>query len=204
MNTKCPQCGSPYNVTEAHIGRKFKCKNCSAALVVTENGVEFQSAAAAPAAPKGAFDFDAGGGADRDRDRDEEKPRRPARAAARRDDGDDYQDDRPERLARRGGVSRGGGGMGDFLAFRKMVIPLVIQIIFWFLVGVVILGGLGFAVMSVVSGKTEQMLMGVAILVFGVPVYILLIRMYCELVIVIFRINDTLTDIKNALERQSH
>ena len=34
------------------------------------------------------------------------------------------------------------------------------------------------------------------------PFYVFLIRIYCELLIVIFRMNDTLTDIKNAVERQ--
>ena len=43
-----------------------------------------------------------------------------------------------------------------------------------------------------------------AVVVIGVPLYVLLIRMYCEVLIVIFRMNDTLTDIRNILERRNN
>jgi hypothetical protein len=112
------------------------------------------------------------------------------------------EDERYEETQDRAARSAERGGLGDFLAFRKMIVPVVIQVIFWFLVAIVLLGGLAFAAISIMSGRTEQMLMGIAGLVIGVPFYILLVRMYCEVLIVLFRMNDTLSDIKTVLERQ--
>lgn len=49
MNNTCPSCGAVYNVASKDIGRRIKCKKCSAALVVTEAGLEEEGATAAPA-----------------------------------------------------------------------------------------------------------------------------------------------------------
>ena len=73
--------------------------------------------------------------------------------------------------------------MGDFLAFRRMVTPVLIQVIFWIgILGVVIYG------FQTVGG-----LESILIIVVGA----LLVRVWCELLILAFRINETLTDIKN-------
>ncbi len=109
---------------------------------------------------------------------------------------DDDDDQRPGRSYSR--RSRG-GGLGDYLAFRKMIVPVVIQVIFWLLSGLVVLGGVGFLIFEL-SQKNGNPAAGFAMLFIGVPFYVFLIRMYCELLIVIFRMNDTLTDIKNAVE----
>jgi uncharacterized protein DUF4282 len=104
-------------------------------------------------------------------------------------------------VARRRGraaAHRSGGGLGDYLSFRKMVIPIIIQIIFWTLVTVVTIGGVAAGVIAL-TGRGEQKILGALMIVVGIPLSILLIRMYCELIIVVFRINDTLTDIKNIL-----
>jgi len=88
--------------------------------------------------------------------------------------------------------------MKDFLAFRRMITPLVIQIIFWLgLIGCV-LGGIGSIIMSVVSGGGGSniiigILMGLGMMVIG-PV---VVRIYCEVLILFFRMNETLTDIRN-------
>jgi hypothetical protein len=81
-----------------------------------------------------------------------------------------------------------------------MIVPLIIQIIFWFLVIVVSLAGV-FAGITIMNKRGDE-LTGIAVIVLGIPLYILVVRMYCELLIVIFRINDTLTDIKNLLGRK--
>ncbi len=39
MNSNCPTCGALYNVAAKDIGRRLKCKKCSAALTVTEAGL---------------------------------------------------------------------------------------------------------------------------------------------------------------------
>ena len=76
--------------------------------------------------------------------------------------------------------------MNDYLTFKKMITPILIQVLFW--VGVVgcILSGL-FAMFS------GQFLYGLLIILVG-PIFV---RLYCELIIVIFSINDSLTQIKN-------
>jgi uncharacterized membrane protein len=88
------------------------------------------------------------------------------------------------------GVFSGGDAMSDFLAFRKMITTLIIRIIFWLGVIAAVIAGLG----MLVDGRSG----GLALLILG-P---LAVRIYCELLIVIFRINETLTEIKNLLEKR--
>ncbi|HEY2908899.1 MAG TPA: DUF4282 domain-containing protein [Gemmataceae bacterium] len=207
MNTSCPECDATYNITEAHVGRKLTCKNCSTRLIVTERGLERKNAAAASAPPPASeFAFE-GGGEDRphsrgrDRDDDDESPRRPRKSRGRRDDHDDDNDgDRGRSRGRR--PDTGPRPMKDYLAFRKMIVPLIIQVIFWFFTAVILIGAVGYLIMSLASGVTAAILTGLAVLIVGAPLYILLIRIYCEVLIVIFRMNDTLTDIKAVLEKQ--
>ena len=75
--------------------------------------------------------------------------------------------------------------MNDYLTFKKMITPIIIQVLFW--VGVVgcILAG--------IFMFSQSFLNGLLIILVG-PVFV---RLYCELIIVIFSINDTLTEIKN-------
>ena len=73
--------------------------------------------------------------------------------------------------------------MNDFLAFRKMITPVIIQILFWIgVVGCVISG-----LVAIASGQVG----GVIILLLG-PVFV---RIYCELLIVVFRMFDALQEI---------
>jgi Domain of unknown function (DUF4282) len=192
MNQQCPKCGTTYGVTPAHVGRTFTCKNCSTSVAVTPAGLVLASAAPSPSPPPppaaaGTFDF-GGGGRGRGMSLDD-------------DDDDDRDDDRRKPSRGRAVRSGSGGGFGDFLAFRKMVIPIIIQIIFWIAVILVTIGSLAFGVMNM-GGRGQQQ-QTLAIVAFAsIPLSILLIRVYCELIIVVFRINDTLTDIKNILARR--
>lgn len=77
----------------------------------------------------------------------------------------------------------------EFLTFRRMVTPVVIQVIFWLGIAGVITTGL----VAIGTNATE----GVAMIVFG-P---LVIRIYCELLIVFFRINDHLNEIRENTRR---
>jgi hypothetical protein len=86
--------------------------------------------------------------------------------------------------------------MEDFLKFRKMITPVIIQILFWVGVGASVIGALGMMVVGVTSdGQGIMVLVGLVMLVLG-PV---LVRIYCELLILFFRMNETLTEIKNGL-----
>ena len=85
--------------------------------------------------------------------------------------------------------------MRDFLAFRTMVTPVIIQIIFWVGVAACIIFGL-FAIFTSIPGITiKGRLLGLLVLVLG-P---LVVRVYCEILIIFFRINETLTEIKHAM-----
>ncbi len=84
----------------------------------------------------------------------------------------------------------------DFLTFRKMLTPMIIQVIFWIGVAVCVIGG----IITIVTGADRRyggttVLYGLLSILLG-P---LVVRIYCELLIVIFRINETLTDIKNKM-----
>ncbi len=88
--------------------------------------------------------------------------------------------------------------MKDFWAFRTMVTPVIIQILFW--VGVVLCLIIG-AIM-VIYGATHFQVGQGAYLWKGVLLFVLGplgVRVYCEILIVFFRINETLTEIKHAL-----
>lgn len=90
--------------------------------------------------------------------------------------------------------------MKDFLAFRTMLTPILIQIIFWVGAGICIAIGLVYFVSGFTAqyGGSPNILKGLAILILG-P---LTVRIYCEILIIIFRINETLTEIKHALEER--
>lgn len=94
----------------------------------------------------------------------------------------------------------------DFLSFRRMITPLIIKVLFWIGVAISTLGGLIVLVSGIVGGIGEDSIgavlgglcLGPVIIVLG----ILASRIYAELLILAFQINDTLTDIKDLLQRQ--
>jgi hypothetical protein len=83
--------------------------------------------------------------------------------------------------------------MDDYLTFRKMITPIIIQVVFW--IGAVLIALI--ALWQIFSGATANygggslVLKGLVFLLLG-PLFW---RIFCELLIVIFRINDTLTEI---------
>ena len=77
--------------------------------------------------------------------------------------------------------------MNDFLSFRKMITPVFIQVIFWIAV-----------VMCVISALMAMAQGGVAIIA-GLLFLIIgpfMARIYCELLIIAFRIYDELVAIR--------
>jgi len=87
--------------------------------------------------------------------------------------------------------------MNDFLAFRKMITPMVIQVLFWIGAVSVVIGALVMLVGGIVKGGVGMALGGLLYLFLG-P---LMVRIYCEVVIVLFRILDALGEIKKNTER---
>jgi hypothetical protein len=133
-----------------------------------------------------------------------ERPAREERAAG----GLDF-DDRPspgeERTSRRRPRESSGessGGFKDLLMFRRMIAPTIIMVVFWMSVIGVCLGGLGALVAGMVFiGGPMGIIGGLVGLIIGVPLSLLVIRLYAELAILLFRMNETLTDIKNLLDK---
>src|SRR5262249_11116777 len=114
--------------------------------------------------------------------------------AKKYDDDDDFDDrdddyEPPRRSSRR---TESGSGVADFLTFRSMLVPIIIQVLFWLGVVIFVIGGI------VQATQMRDPAIGIAMVVLGPFIW----RIYCELLIVIFRINETLTAIKNELERQ--
>lgn len=91
----------------------------------------------------------------------------------------------------------------DFISFRKMITPVLLKIIFWIEVAIVIIGGIVLFFVWLISGISNGEVGKILLALFGTPIGIilglLLVRVSIELQIVLFTINDTLTDIRNAL-----
>jgi hypothetical protein len=104
----------------------------------------------------------------------------------------------------------------DFLLFRAMVTPVIIQVVFWFGVALFIYAGVmmiqaalnpppplmpgfnyGGRVVTPSQGiNTELLVVGLGYAILG-PI---LVRVYCELIVVLFRILDALRDVKDVLD----
>ena len=76
----------------------------------------------------------------------------------------------------------------DFFLFRRMLFPTLIQLTFWSATAI-------FLFVGIYNLCHQNIKSGLMLLVFG-PLFI---RIVCEYLIVLFRINDTLTAINNRL-----
>jgi hypothetical protein len=83
----------------------------------------------------------------------------------------------------------------DFFAFRRMILPVVIQFLFWIGVAFVVFFAIG--TIAYADGNGWQIAYGIGVLLIG-PI---LIRIYCEFLVVVFRINETLSDIRRDVSR---
>ena len=81
-----------------------------------------------------------------------------------------------------------------FLTFKRMITPVLIQIVYWILTVIAVIGG----IVLLVTGDGDERWGGLALLILG-PIAI---RLYAEIFMVIFRINETLTDIRDQKREQ--
>lgn len=77
--------------------------------------------------------------------------------------------------------------MDEILSFRKMITPTIIKILFWIGIVVTVLGGL----VAIFHGGGAA-IQGLIMLFVG-P---LIVRVWCELLILLFRIYDSLEEIR--------
>jgi hypothetical protein len=78
--------------------------------------------------------------------------------------------------------------MNEFLSFRKMITPVIIQVLFWIGVAVCVISGLA----TMVGG--DRVIPGLLMLLLG-PIAV---RVYCELLILLFRIHDAVDEIRRS------
>lgn len=81
--------------------------------------------------------------------------------------------------------------MLDFLLFRRMLTPIIIQVFFW-------LGLVLCIVAAIYNFFHHAFVHGLQMLILG-PI---LIRVGSEFFILFFRINETLTDLKNTVQEK--
>lgn len=81
--------------------------------------------------------------------------------------------------------------MLDFLLFRRMLAPYIIQFFFWISIVLCIEAG-------VYNLANHAFKHGLEVLLIG-PI---LARVFCEFLIVFFRINERLTDLKNTVQQK--
>lgn len=78
--------------------------------------------------------------------------------------------------------------MQDLLSFNKMITPVFIHVIYWIGIVAVVLAGLG-----IVAGG-GNVLKGFLAIVVG----LIVVRVGCEVLIVLFRINDNLSALRHS------
>lgn len=87
----------------------------------------------------------------------------------------------------------------ELMSFRRMITPIIIQILFWIGVVLCVIAGL----VEIGQGAAGQygggslVLKGLLTLLLG-PI---VVRIYCELLILFFRMNDTLTEIRDNMQK---
>lgn len=74
--------------------------------------------------------------------------------------------------------------MEDYLTFKKMITPVIIQIVFWVLAALAVIGGL--------FTLTQNLIGGILFILLG-PI---VVRVYAEILIVLFEMNSALQDIR--------
>lgn len=84
--------------------------------------------------------------------------------------------------------------MEEFFSFRRFITPSVITIIFWVGVALSVIAGLVMIVTAITgNAPAVTVLLGLLYIVIG-P---LVVRIYCELIILGFKIFDTINEIRD-------
>jgi hypothetical protein len=95
--------------------------------------------------------------------------------------------------------------MVEFLTFKRMVTPILIQIVFWLAVVGIMIAGIVTAVGGLLQmGRAPTA--GLGMVVTGIAIFLfgpLVARIYAEILMVIFRINETLTDLSETLSKEN-
>ena len=94
--------------------------------------------------------------------------------------------------------------MEDYLTFRKMITPAIIQVLFWLGVAasvIVALLVMGTSMAAAIRLRSAAPLTGFVFAVIWLIAGPVLTWVWCELIVVFFRMNDTLAEIKANTDR---
>ena len=94
-------------------------------------------------------------------------------------------------------LSKGHATMQEFFSFRKMITPTIIRFIFWIGSGLMVIGGLVALFSNLGRYGSAASAIGGLLTIFIGPV---VVRIACEQVILFFRINETLSEIRSDLQ----
>jgi hypothetical protein len=182
-----PSCGKRYAVPDDSVGRTATCASCGAKIPIVAGAAEV---AKAPTplpptnAPPSEVEFE------------------PRRRRQRDDDERDEHDDLPS-VRRRPRGRAGGAGFADFALFRFLITPRILTLLYWFVVGIVILAGVALILGGLFGGGGPGQIIGrVAGGLFVMVVGPILYRILFESLIVVFRIYDTLNEIRDQTSHQ--
>ena len=82
--------------------------------------------------------------------------------------------------------------MKEFLQFDRLITGSIIKYVYWVIAGLTVLGGVIAMLVALFSGDVLGLFSGLLVAVLG-PI---IIRIYCELLIVMFKIYETLVEIR--------
>ncbi len=80
----------------------------------------------------------------------------------------------------------------SFLDFEKMIAPQIIQFMYYIVGGLILLGGVGTGLFTM----TQSFLGGIAQILIITPISLVFWRIWCELMILAFKIYDRLGELK--------
>jgi predicted Zn finger-like uncharacterized protein len=175
----CPNCQARMRAPDNAVGKQVRCPSCER-LFRVEQPVAEESVVPPPTAP-------------------------PPAAPAALPEPEGFPEPEMPNVRRRGDAN----ALVDFLMFRKMVAPFVIMILFWLAVAGFMIGGLIMILLGIATAlSTRGAGEGILALFFSVFVGLgymivgpIVARVYAEVLIILFRIYETLVDIKKNTDR---
>src|SRR5262249_31134051 len=178
-----PNCQARMRAPENAVGKQVRCPSCER-LFRVEQPVGEESVVPPPAVPPTAP---------------------PTAAPAAQPEPEGFPEPEMPNVRRHGDAN----ALLDFLMFRKMVAPFIIMVLFWLAVAVSVICGLitmllGIATALSTRGAGEGILALVLSVFFGLGYMIIgpiVARIYAEVLIIMFRIYETLVEIKKNTDR---
>jgi hypothetical protein len=182
----CTHCGATGNAPDQILGQQVRCSKCKKSFVAGGEQQDDLSSITADEPPP-------------PEDEDEGFPTNEdiaSRLSRSRDNDNDDDDHQP--VMRRPTRKQGGGSFVDFITFRRMVAPYIIMILFWLGTVLTLIGAVGSMIAGIVGGAPVPGVVGGLVMLIVGP---LAVRLWCEVMIVIFRISENLTDIRDEIHK---